>query len=123
MHSLTPRVGAFAQYVGATDVVLLKIPDMMSFAEAASLGTGIGTMGLALFHNLQVPGYPTKPAETRKTVLVYGGSTASGTIALQLLKLSVTSGLEKQKSDIRLTIRTDLVSIPSRLVHLRTSTW
>lgn len=89
MHSLTPRVGAFAQYVGATDIVLMKIPDHMSIEEGASLGTGIGTIGLALFHNLQVPAYPTKPASEEKTVLVYGGSTASGTIALQLLRLFV----------------------------------
>ncbi|KAK5132881.1 Trans-enoyl reductase fsl5 [Meristemomyces frigidus] len=88
MHSLTPTVGAFGQYVGATDVVLVKVPTHMSFEEAASLGTGIGTMGLALFRSLQVPGYPTKPASEEKTVLVYGGSTASGTIALQLLRLS-----------------------------------
>lgn len=65
----------------------MKIPSFMSFEEAASLGTGIGTMGLALFHNLAVPGYPTKPALVKKTVLVYGGSTASGTLAIQLLKL------------------------------------
>lgn len=68
--------------------MLIKVPEHMSLEEAASLGTGIGTMGLALFHNLDVPGYPTKPTEDAKTVLVYGGSTASGTLALQLLKLS-----------------------------------
>jgi NADPH:quinone reductase-like Zn-dependent oxidoreductase len=81
-------VGAYAEYVGATDVVLMKVPDHTSFERAASLGTGIGTMGLALFHNLEVPGYPTKPTTDGKTVLVYGGSTASGTLALQLLKMS-----------------------------------
>jgi NADPH:quinone reductase-like Zn-dependent oxidoreductase len=56
--------------------------------EAASLGTGIGSVGLALYHILGVPGYPTSPAPEPKNVLVYGGSTANGTIALQLLKLS-----------------------------------
>jgi len=90
LHKLTPNVGAYAQYVGATDVVLMKIPDHMSFEQAASLGTGIGTMGLALFHSLNVPGYPTDPATNGKTVLVYGGSTASGTLALQLLKMYVS---------------------------------
>lgn len=89
MHSLTPRVGAFAEYVGATDVVLMKIPEHMSLEEGASLGTGIGTMGLALFHNLKVPGYPVRPSTSGTKVLVYGGSTASGTLALQLLKLYV----------------------------------
>jgi NADPH:quinone reductase-like Zn-dependent oxidoreductase len=88
LHRLTPNVGAYAEYVGATDVVLMKIPDQMSMEEAASLGTGIGSVGLALYHNLGVPGYPTSPTSRAQNVLVYGGSTASGTLALQLLKLS-----------------------------------
>jgi NADPH:quinone reductase-like Zn-dependent oxidoreductase len=90
LHRLTPDVGAYAQYVGAVDIVLMKVPPQMSWAEAATLGTGMGTLGLALFHNLCVPGYPTAPASPSdaKTVLVYGGSTATGTLALQLLKLS-----------------------------------
>ncbi len=78
-------------------MAVIKVPDSLTMEEAASLGTGIGTMGLALFHNLGVPGYPTKPATDAKMVLVYGGSTASGTMALQLLKLyvytcTITSG-------------------------------
>lgn len=89
MHSLTPRVGAFAEYVGAIDVVLLKMPDFMTFEEASSLGIGIGTAGMALFRDLNVPGYPTRPATRETTVFVYGGSTSVGTLALQLLKLSV----------------------------------
>jgi NADPH:quinone reductase-like Zn-dependent oxidoreductase len=91
MHSLTPRVGAFAHYIGATDHVTLKLPDTMSFEEGAALGSGISTIGLALFRSLQVPGYPLEPAEKPRHVLVYGGSTATGTLAIQLLKLCVAS--------------------------------
>jgi NADPH:quinone reductase-like Zn-dependent oxidoreductase len=87
VHSLSPRVGAFAEYVGGMDAAVMKIPDFMSFEQASSLGVGLATVGLALFHVLQVPGYPDKPAAEPKTVLVYGGSTATGTLALQLLKL------------------------------------
>lgn len=90
MHVLTPRVGAYAEYVGGTDVGVLKIPDYMSFEEAATLGTGIGTAGLALFHSLKIPGWPTKPASEAQTVLVWGGSTATGTLVIQLLKLSAS---------------------------------
>jgi len=88
MHCLTPRVGAFAEYVGASALVTMKIPDDISFEGAASLGSGIGTIGLALFHSLQLPGYPTEPASSPKDVLVYGGSSATGTLAIQLIKLS-----------------------------------
>jgi NADPH:quinone reductase-like Zn-dependent oxidoreductase len=90
MHSLTPRVGAFAEYVGATGFVTLKIPDQFSFDQGASLGSGIGTIGLALFKSLEVPGYPTEPAAKPRHVLIYGGSTATGTMAIQLLKLYIT---------------------------------
>ena len=87
MHCLTPRAGAFAQYVGATGFVTMKIPDEMSFEEGATLGSGIGTIGLALFRSLDVPGHPLKPASKPREVLVYGGSTSTGTLAIQLLKL------------------------------------
>ena len=87
MHAPTPHVGAFATVVGAPDVTTVKIPEHMSYEEAASLGSGLGTIGLALFRSLQVPGTPMAPAEKPVDVLVYGGSTATGTLAIQLLKL------------------------------------
>lgn len=89
MNLLAPNNGAFAQYVGAQADFLLKIPDAMSFEEAASLGTGVTTAGLALFNSLKIPATPDSPAEDPFFVLVYGASTATGTMALQLLKLYV----------------------------------
>lgn len=83
----TPAIGAFAEIVGATDCGLLRIPDDWSFEQGASLGVAIGTMGLALFHSLNVPGTPKCPAEKPIDVFVYGGSTTTGTLAIQLLKL------------------------------------
>jgi NADPH:quinone reductase-like Zn-dependent oxidoreductase len=87
MHALTPLVGAFATIVGAADITTMKVPEAMSLEEAASLGSGMGTIGLALFRSLQVPGSPKNPAEKPVDVLVYGGSTATGTLAIQLLNL------------------------------------
>jgi NADPH:quinone reductase-like Zn-dependent oxidoreductase len=91
MHSLTPSVGAFAQYVGASDVVTLKLPEHLSFEEGASLGSGVGTVGLALFQSLKLPGTPDSPTDTPRDVLIYGGSTATGTMAIQVLKLCVAA--------------------------------
>ena len=85
-----PNVGAFAEYVGAADIVTMKIPEIMSYEQAATLGSGISTIGLALFKSLQVPGTPRSPAEKSVDVLVYGGSTSTGVLATQLLKLQVT---------------------------------
>lgn len=102
-NSLEPRVGAFAQYVGATAELLLKIPDTMTFEEASTLGIGLATAGLALFRELEIPvrigdlidrAGPAGPAGSDSDVtpnavwvLVSGGSTATGTRAIQLLKL------------------------------------
>lgn len=99
-NSLEPRVGAFAQYVGAIAELLLKIPDTMTFEEASTLGIGLATAGLALFRELEIPASigdlidrvgragPASDVTPNATwVLVSGGSTATGTRAIQLLKL------------------------------------
>jgi len=65
----------------------IKLSDTTSFEEGASFGVGIGTSILALFRSLALPGSPKDPAKVPKKVLVYGGSTATGTLAIQLLKL------------------------------------
>ncbi|KAL9095163.1 MAG: hypothetical protein Q9165_002419 [Trypethelium subeluteriae] len=88
MNSLCLGEGAFAQYVGATEHLVLKIPHDMSFDAAATLGTSLVTAGLALFQSMKIPANPERPAEKPFFVLVYGASTATGTMALQLLRLA-----------------------------------
>lgn len=93
MNPMLPDVGAFAEYVAAPADLLMHIPNTMSFEEGASLGLGLFTAGLGLFRELKVPGTldPSRPdppsPSTGEFVLVAGGSTATGTRALQLLKL------------------------------------
>lgn len=87
-----PSVGAFAQYVGAYHDLLLKIPESMSFEDAASFGTGVSTASLSLFHEMCVPATLEQLSagvenNAGEFVLVAGGSTATGTRAIQLLKL------------------------------------
>ncbi|MCJ1394788.1 hypothetical protein MMC18_007668 [Xylographa bjoerkii] len=69
------------------DGLLARIPIAMSFEEAATLGVAINTIGQALYMSLKLP-LPTSPAQTPLPVLIYGGSTAIGTIAIQYAKLS-----------------------------------
>ncbi|KAF1973007.1 GroES-like protein [Bimuria novae-zelandiae CBS 107.79] len=95
MNSLNPAGGAFAEYVAADADLVLRVPAGMSWAEAATLGMGVSTAVLGLFVELEVP---TKLAAlgdaegdkepTGPFVLVVGGSTATGTRAIQLLKLA-----------------------------------
>lgn len=90
-NPVKPNVGAFAEYVACTADILLRIPDDMSFLEAAGLGLGVATAAMGLFHELKVPGSLSNPqkSEDPEFVLIAGGSTATGTRAIQLVKLWV----------------------------------
>ncbi|KAL0930693.1 alcohol dehydrogenase GroES-like domain-containing protein [Colletotrichum truncatum] len=86
-----PETGAFAEYVVTDSRLLLKVPDSWSDLEAAALGAiGWATVALVVEDSLGLPGLPSKPAPlradgTRTPVLVYGGATATGTMACQIL--------------------------------------
>ncbi|KAF5137981.1 Trans-enoyl reductase ccsC [Metarhizium anisopliae] len=64
------------------------------FEEAAALGgTGLATLGMALFKELALPGTLEEPATKPRTVLVHGGSSSVGTMAMQLVRLASPSVL------------------------------
>ncbi|KAF4948337.1 hypothetical protein FSARC_13763 [Fusarium sarcochroum] len=91
MDPLQPDVGAFAEYIGALGDLVLKIPDDMRFEDAAALGLATATAAYGLFSEMDLPGslehlVGENDEETGDFVLVAGGSTATGTRAIQLLK-------------------------------------
>lgn len=65
---------------------LAKIPEGMSWEDAASMGAGVTTIGQALYHELKLP-WPTAPTKEPIPILINGGSTASGTLAIQYAAL------------------------------------
>jgi NADPH:quinone reductase-like Zn-dependent oxidoreductase len=73
--------------------IVMRVPDNVSWEAAASVPCAVGTMGIALFKFLSIPfpgleGVQNSDADQdRKTVLIYGGSTATGTIAIQFAKM------------------------------------
>ncbi|OAQ62670.1 zinc-binding oxidoreductase protein [Pochonia chlamydosporia 170] len=79
--------GSFAEYVVAKGALQMRIPDTLSFEDAATLGAGIITMGQSLYQSLGLP-LPNNPSKENIPVLIYGGSTATGTLAIQFAKLS-----------------------------------
>jgi NADPH:quinone reductase-like Zn-dependent oxidoreductase len=83
--------GAFAEWVIADANQLLRLPPHWSTLDGAAVG-GIcwGTCVLGLFADpeaLALTGRPSAPDAKGSAVLVYGGATATGTMACQLLKL------------------------------------
>ena len=91
IHGSNPAVrdnGSFAEYLRAPAGLVLKVPkDKMRPEDAATLGVALATNALALWDALKLPASPDAPAKEPLDVLVYGGSTACGTMAIQLLKL------------------------------------
>ena len=85
--------GAFARYIAVKEDLQMHIPDNVSFEAAATTGVGIGSAGYGLYKVLSLPfpdstvGNHSSQIEARDTVLIYGGSTATGSIAIQLAKL------------------------------------
>jgi len=84
-----PWSGAFTDYIAEKPDNLWRVPDHFSWEQAASIGCAVASsVGMALWWEMKLSGTPEEPTKDPKFVLVYGGSTASGTFAMQLLKMS-----------------------------------
>lgn len=59
----------------------------MSFEDAATLGVGLTTIGQTLYMTLKLPLPNEKPVADSTFILIYGGSSATGTLAIQFAKL------------------------------------
>ena len=89
-----PESGSFAEYVKVEAIYALHAPANLSFEQAMALSPAcISTVALALH---QVLGLPATPYEAQElgdkapatdTILVYGGSSSVGLVAIQMLKL------------------------------------
>ena len=79
--------GAFAEHIVVKGDVQMHIPANLSFEQAATLGVGINTVAQGLYQSLGLA-WPTEPLSEPIPILIYGGSTATGTLAIQFAKLS-----------------------------------
>ncbi|KAJ5634646.1 Protein TOXD [Penicillium herquei] len=78
--------GTFAEYIVTRGDIAIRVPDNLSFQEAATAGVGIITIG-QVAANLKLAS-PAEPITDATPILIYGGSTATGTLAIQYAKLS-----------------------------------
>ncbi|KAK1830683.1 putative zinc-binding dehydrogenase [Podospora conica] len=84
--------GSFSEYVKVEVIYTLRMPPRMTFETAMALNPAcICTVALALHQSFGLPATPDEAAElgvtTKDTVLVYGGSSSVGLLAIQMLKL------------------------------------
>jgi NADPH:quinone reductase-like Zn-dependent oxidoreductase len=79
--------GAFAEYIVVKGDLQIKIPPNLSFEEASTLGIGITTVGQGLYQALKLSP-PSSPISSAEPILIYGGSTATGSLGIQYAKLS-----------------------------------
>lgn len=98
-NAARPGVGAFAEYVVAHQDFVLQVPSHMAMDEAATLPIGALTCGVALYKEMGLtpPATSIHPPQTKgapagEYVLVYGASTSTGCLAMQLLQLCVNDG-------------------------------
>ncbi|KAI1822641.1 alcohol dehydrogenase GroES-like domain-containing protein [Xylaria intraflava] len=96
--------GSFSDLAIATQDLACHVPDSVSFHEAATMAGAIGTAGYALYKQLQLP---TKNVDTSVPtyVLVSGGTSATGRLAIQLLKWSGLSPIATCSAQNRLTLK------------------
>ncbi|TVY24189.1 Protein TOXD [Lachnellula hyalina] len=79
--------GSFAKYITAIGDCQIHIPSNLSFEQASTLGVGMITISQALYKWLQLP-LPPAIVSPSFPVLIYGGASATGVLAIQYAKLS-----------------------------------
>ncbi|KAF2853063.1 zinc-binding oxidoreductase CipB [Plenodomus tracheiphilus IPT5] len=89
------RDGAFQKYTIVRTDLASELPDDIPFEEACVVPVGLSTAACALFQEsdlgLQLPASGEIDLTTRKTVLIWGGSSSVGSSAIQL---SVAAGYD-----------------------------
>ena len=78
--------GAFAEHIVAKADAMFRIPEKMSDQDASTLGVGMITCGQGLYQAMGL-NYPGQEKKTNEYILIYGGSTATGTLGIQCAKL------------------------------------
>ena len=86
-NQMQPEDGTFAEFIVVKGDLQIRVPDNLTFEEAATLGVGITSVGQGLYQTLMLA-MPTTRSSTSTPILIYGGSTASGTLGIQFAKLS-----------------------------------
>ncbi|CZS96491.1 related to zeta-crystallin / quinone reductase (NADPH) [Rhynchosporium graminicola] len=86
-HPMFTSGGTYAEYAVAPRHTVFKIPDRMSFEEAATIPLVVTTAALSLFKIQGLPtpwSFPSSPTTNTTPLIIYGASSSLGTFALKL---------------------------------------
>ncbi|RBR11928.1 hypothetical protein FVER53590_14123 [Fusarium verticillioides] len=87
---VNPDDGAFAEVISVIGDLQMRMPDSLSFQQAATLGLGTGTVGQGLFQKslkLRLPSVTESDIVRHdEPVLIYGGGSATGALGIQFAK-------------------------------------
>lgn len=110
--------GAWAEIIAVKGDCCMKVPEEWGFDEAATIGASAITAGQGLFQEmrLRLPEVGSNVAKTatgdggKEYVLIYGGSTSAGTLAIQFLTLYVavrplSSNLKVENDELTKVLR------------------
>lgn len=81
-----PEDGSFAEVIAVKGDTAMRIPESLSFEEAASMGVSALTCGQGLFQKMGL-NLPGQQLTNKKFLLIEGGSTSAGAIGIQYARL------------------------------------
>ncbi|ORY26438.1 GroES-like protein, partial [Rhizoclosmatium globosum] len=89
-HPMMSPHGAFAEYAVAPEHTVFKIPEKISFEEAATIPLILTTAALTLFRRqkLPPPWTPFPPSSPPIPLIIYGASSSLGTSLIKLARAS-----------------------------------
>ncbi len=89
-NKMQPEDGAFAERIAVKADISIRIPDHLSFEDAATLRIGIYTCGQGLFQEMGLHWPRPAGATYNESILIYGGSSATGVLGIQFARLYVS---------------------------------
>lgn len=81
------RTSTFQQYTAIDSRLVWKLPDSFSFEDGATVGVGLVTAGVLLYNSFEIYLNEKKEANTKATILLWGGATVVGLYVTQLAKI------------------------------------
>ncbi|KAK5048622.1 hypothetical protein LTR84_005713 [Exophiala bonariae] len=87
-NQLQHEDGAWAETVAVKAQIALKIPDHLSFQDAASLPIGVFTCGQGMVQEMGLDWPNEERHRQEEHVLIYGGSSATGFLGIQFATLA-----------------------------------